>query len=55
MQENDKNRKKIGKKQFLMRKQQRDPQRDGQLSQMYILTKMEVWFGFQDLNPSERK
>ena len=28
MKENDKNRKQIGKKQFLMRKQQRDPQRD---------------------------
>ena len=28
MQENDKNRKKIGKKQFLVRKKQRDPQRD---------------------------
>ena len=28
MQENDKNSKKIGKKQFSIRKQQRDPQQD---------------------------
>ena len=28
MNENDKNSKKVGKKQFLIRKQQRDPQQD---------------------------
>ena len=37
MQENNKNSKKIGKKQFLIRKQQIDPQRD----QLVIL---DVWF-----------
>ena len=52
MDENDKNSKKVGKKQFLIRKCQRDPQRD-QLVILYACFEKDVglvWiFGFKSL------
>ena len=55
LQENDKNSKKVGKKKFLTRKQQRDPPWDRLVILDVCFDKDGVWFGFQDLNPSERK
>ena len=55
IQENDKNCKKVGIKEILKKNSREILNGTGQLSQMRALIKMEVWFGFQDLNPSERK